>query len=208
MLYQSIENVFPEAVINVLNSKTEKELVSNLGRAYIENKFESENSTNVEKAYKEIAKVNKELFKRIPFEVVFTSEDTYESARVMRERVIKENKIYIYNQYCEHPFFSVEENLQFRAVHDVFAHMVCGCPFTFKGEFNAYLEQRKYYPEWTWGVLFSEIPMQTSAYYYSGGFDFPQRAIDVSDYLVNYYESRFTYDYSEHSVMDSLLVLK
>lgn len=79
--------------------------------------------------------------------------------------------------------------------------MVCGCPFNFKGELTAYIEQRKLYPESTWGVLFAEIPLQTSAYYYKGSFDFNQRAIEANSDLVEYVVNRFEEDYSDNSVL-------
>lgn len=164
-----------------------------IGQEYVEGTFENEETDIVREAFEEISKVNRELFARIPFPVIFVDEDPYKSAKDMRERVMKEQVIYIFTVFGGHPYLDQESNNMGRAVHDVWAHLVCGCPFTFEGEYNAYLEQRKYYPEWTWRVLFAEIPAQTCAFYYQGivgdktselytgvgNFDYTQRAIEA-----------------------------
>jgi hypothetical protein len=162
-----------------------------------------ENSTHVQAAFKEINRVNRELFDFIPYKVVFTSDDVYSSATEMRKRIQEENVIYIYDGWSGHPLLSLEDNLVGRAVHDVFAHCVCGCPFTFEGEYSAYLEQRKWYPEWTWDVLFAEIPAQTAAFYYNGNsHDFNQRAIAAPKLWMNMTEQLELQDYSTNSILD------
>jgi hypothetical protein len=171
-----------------------------LGKSYVEGLYESENSLQVFDDFRTIVKVNKELFKHIPYKVVFTEEDTYTSAKQMREEVLRTGVIYIYSGWSGHPFLSQEENNIGRAVHDVFAHMVCGCPFTFQGELNAYYTQREYYPKGVWNTLFAEIPMQTAAYYYTGGHDFPQRAIRATDQELQLV-SHLIKDYSKNSVL-------
>ena len=177
-----------------------------IGKNYVEGKYASENSEEVRAHYRTIASVSSQLFEKIPYEVVFTEEDCYASAKEMREKVTATNTIYIYSGGSQHPFLSVEENLKGRAVHDVFAHMVCGCPFSFQGELNAYYEQRKHYPKEVWGTLFAEIPMQTAAYYYAGGFNFPQRAITATQTEMALCES-LRKDYSHNSVLDSKKLL-
>lgn len=171
-----------------------------LGRNYVEGNYASENSLEVAEHFRIIAEVNEELFKHIPFEVVFTDDDCYASAKEMRERVIKEGVIYIYKGGSDHPFLTPEQNVIGRAVHDVYAHMVCGCPFNFQGELNAYYEQRKHYPETVWATLFAEIPMQTAAYYYTGGFNHPQRAIKATEQDMQLVE-HMKKDYSANSVL-------
>lgn len=180
-----------------------KDIRYTIGKAYVEGTFESENSEYVAKAYKEIARVHRELFERIPFKVEFTEEDTYMNAKDMRADVLKTGVIKIYKGWSGHPFLTHEENNIGRAVHDVFAHLVCGCPFNFQGEYNAYLEQRKYYPEWTWRVLFAEIPGQTSAYYYKGDFSYDQRAFEAPQEWLDMCEV-LVRDYSENSIMEGL----
>jgi hypothetical protein len=178
-----------------------------LGESYINGNYESENSAQVASDFRTIVEVNKELFKHIPYEVVFTDKDVYSSAKEMREQVTKTGIIYIYNGWSGHPFLTQEENNIGRAVHDVFAHMVCGCPFNFTGELNAYYTQREYYPKEVWNTLFAEIPMQTAAYYYKGSHDFPQRAIRATNQEMQLVE-HLRKDYSKNSVLAAPILEK
>jgi len=177
-----------------------------LGEQYVNGLYQSENSDSVKQDFEIIANVNRELFKQIPYEVIFTTEDTYSSAKEMRERVQKENKIYIYTDWSGHPFLSHEDNNIGRAVHDVFAHCVCGCPFSFQGELNAYYEQRKYYPKQVWNTLFAEIPMQTAAFYYMKGFNFNQRAFRALDQQMQLV-AHMIKDYSKNSILKPLQLI-
>jgi hypothetical protein len=200
--------IFPaqkfEGVIKMLASASmmEKSIRETIGALYVNGKFSSENSEFVSNCYREMVHVNRQLFDRIPFPVIFTPDDVYASAKEMRERVAKERVIYIYTGWSGHPFLSEEENNISRAVHDVWAHLVCGCPFTFMGEFNAYMTQRKHYPSWTWAVMFTETPVQTAAYYYCGGFpDMQQRAFIAPLEWLEICETELTHDYSANAIM-------
>lgn len=176
-------------------------VVEFLGRNYLTEAYASEESEEVREAFKTISTINKELFNHIPYKVVFTSEDHYMSAKDMRKQVSETGIIYIYDGWNGHPFLTLEENLIGRAVHDVFAHCVCGCPFNFIGELNAYFTQRTYYPEHVWPVLFAEIPMQTAAFYVAGKeFNFPQRAIAASEQEMLLVE-HMKKDYSANSIL-------
>ena len=177
---------------------------NNLGRMYRESKFEGENSATVKEHYKIIAEVNKALFDMIPYEVVACEGEPYKNAKEMRERVVREGVVFISTDGEPNQFMTQYENFIGRAVHDCFAHMVCGCPFTFKGEYNAYLEQRKYYPKKVWGTLFAEIPMQTASYYYGMNFDYEQRAFEAPLELMNEAEKILKHDYSNDSVITFL----
>lgn len=184
-----------------------KKLIEFIGGEYLNRTHKIEEETeSIRASFQTISNVNFKLFDKIPFEVVFTSDDVYKSAKDMRERVINENKIYIYDGWEGHPCLTLEQNLVSRAVHDVWAHLVCGCPFSFEGEYTAYLEQRKYYPSSTWRVLFAEIPAQTAAFYANDkSHSFKQRAIQAP--LEWMYAARYlpNYDFSSNSVMKSLL---
>jgi hypothetical protein len=176
-----------------------------IGQEYIkgvQGGFMNERYEFVVECFEEINKINRELFSLIPYKVVFTSDDVYASAAEMRKRVQEEGVIYIYDGWSGHPILTLEDNLIGRAVHDVFAHCVCGCPFTFEGEYSAYLEQRKWYPEWTWKVLFAEIPAQTAAYYYKGNHDFPQRAIAATNNWMKWGNLLTIEDYSHNSILN------
>jgi hypothetical protein len=179
-----------------------------LGRNYMEGTYETENSDLVKEDFRKIAAISSELFEKIPYTVIFTEDDHYKSAKKMREKVTETGVIYIFSGNNDHPYLTPEENLKGRAVHDVFAHMVCGCPFSFQGELNAYYEQRKHYPEEVWATLFAEIPMQTAAFYYNGKrFEgIKQRAIRATETEMNLVE-HMKKDYSKNSVLsvDQLL---
>lgn len=175
-----------------------------IGRAYCEDKFLGEEGLHVANEFEKIRYVTNKLFDMIPYVIEFTEKDPYESAREMRDKVKEYGIIKIYTVTDGHPFLSQEDNDKFRAVHDVFAHLVCGCPFTFRGEYTAYLEQRKYYPKSTWNVLFSEIPAQTCAYYYKGDFSFKQRAFEAPTTWLNMCRGVES-DYSKNSILRPLL---
>lgn len=177
-----------------------------LGRNYIEGLYESENTESVANDFKIIAAINEELFKHIPYEVVFTENDTYSSAKQMREEIQRTGIIYIYTGWSGHPFLTQEQNNIGRAVHDVFAHCVCGCPFSFQGELNAYYTQREYYPREVWNTLFAEIPMQTAAYYTANGFNFPQRAIRATNQDMQLV-AHMKKDYSKNSILKPLQLI-
>ena len=181
-----------------------KSFRNKLGRLYREGKVEGENSATVKKHYDTIVKVNKELYNMIPFKVVPFEGEPYKNAKEMRERVVREGIMYISTDGEPNEFMTQEENFIGRAIHDCFAHMVCGCPFTFEGEYNAYLEQRKYYPKEVWGTLFAEIPMQTASYYYGMNFDYEQRAFEAPIELMEEAEKLLVRDYSHNSVITFL----
>lgn len=175
-----------------------------IGRAYCEDKFLGEEGEYVKQQFDIIKYVTGKLYDMIPYGIEFTPNDPYESSKEMRERVKKDGYIKIYTYTGGHPLLSQEDNDKFRAVHDVWAHLVCGCPFTFEGEYTAYLEQRQYYPKSTWNVLFAEIPAQTCAYYYSQSFDFKQRAIEAPTTWLNMCKG-IKEDYSKNSILKPLL---
>lgn len=171
-----------------------------IGREYYNKPVQNENNEYIKNAFDQIKAINKQLFEKIPFQVIFTEKDVYSSAAEMRKRVIEEKVIYIYSGFSGHPFLNQDENNIGRAVHDVYAHLVCGCPFNFTGEYSAYLEQRKHYPEKLWAVLFAEIPAQTAAYYYNKNFDYMQRAIEAPVKWMQLCEG-IEKDYSHNSVL-------
>lgn len=178
-----------------------KDIRHMIGREYCEGLHaENEETPEVAAAFDTIKKVNAFLFAQIPFEVIFTDEDTYSTAQEMRERVIAEQRIYIYKGFSGHPYLNEEENCIGRAVHDVYAHLVCGCPFTFEGEYNGFLEQSKYYPAEVFPVLFAEIPAQTSAYYFKKDFSYEQRAMKAPQHWIDATKG-LERDYSHNSVL-------
>lgn len=183
-----------------------------IGLEYLDKNVPVEEETErIKNAFQIINEINYDLFYKIPYEVIFTLDDPYTSAKHMREEVQRTGKIYIFGSdetkgYSGHPILTHGQNNIGRAVHDVWAHCVCGCPFTFEGEYTAYLEQRKHYPKEVWDVLFAEIPAQTAAYYANGkSHDFQQRAIAAPQKWMNIAKRLELQDYSRNSILKSLL---
>lgn len=178
-----------------------------IGKSYIQDSFENEENEYTKAAYEAIKEVNKRLFDLVPYKVVFVEDDAYQTAKEMRESILATGEVKIYTGYSGHSYLNKEENAIGRAIHDIFAHCVCGCPFTFQGEYNAYLEQRKHYPEWTWKVLFAEIPAQTAAYYYNNDFSYKQRAIEAPQEWLDLCLPLYK-DYSKDSILSSFTLAK
>jgi len=181
-----------------------------LGELYMTGEFEEENTNSIKKDFDEMAKINEKLFyamqKAYGIKVIFNEEDHYKSAKDMRNKVMETGIMYIFSGNNTHKYLSKRDNLIFRAVHDILGHMVCGCPFSHEGEISAGLEQRKYYPKHLHSLLFSEVGLQTSAFYYNGK-DFTgitQRAVRVSSEISEYFEKNYVQDYSKNSVLEPL----
>lgn len=176
-----------------------------IGLEYVARRFKDENSEQVRANYSLISDINRRLFELIPFNVQFTNDDPYSSAKDMREQVAATGNIRIYTDWSGHPFLTHEENNVSRAVHDVWAHLVCGCPFTFVGEYSAYLTQREHYPRELWPTLFTEIPAQTAAYYFLGGFDYRQRAFEAPAHWVELCKG-IEEDYSKNAIIGGIAI--
>lgn len=155
-----------------------RETVATIGREYVETpSLPLEGTEEIRAQFAELSAVNHRLFERIPFHIEFTEVDPYRSAQEMRQEAVNTGNLRIYTGWSGHPYLTWEDNNVGRAVHDVWAHCVCGCPFTFRGEYSAYLEQRSHYPPHLWSLLFAEIPAQTAANAHVGWtYDYPQRA--------------------------------
>lgn len=110
------------------------------------------------------------LFSLIEIPVEFVADDPYPDSDTMRERVLAERVMLISTIGNDHPLLSPESNLKGRAVHDFMAHIVCGCPFDGRGEFNAFEAQAALYPiKYRW-ALFSEIVGQACYFLTFGNF--------------------------------------
>ena len=192
-----------------LNGQLENDIMA-LGNLYINGIFEKENTNEIKEKFVEMEHINEKLFvemqKAYGIEVVFTEKDHYQSAKDMREKVMKTKVMYIFSGNNTHKYFTPKGNLIFRAVHDILGHMVCGCPFSHMGEISAGLTQRFYYPKHLHALLFSEIGLQTSAFYFNGKkFDgIEQRAVELDESIVKHFTSLYERDYSANSVLSPL----
>jgi hypothetical protein len=104
----------------------------------------------------------------------------YESAQQMRDEVARTGKLVISTDFNDHPFFTPDENLKFRAVHDYIVHIIPGAggpDFTRKGELRAYNLHRRLAPKAAWPALFTEVAAQ--ACYKNARGEFPVQKVAV-----------------------------
>lgn len=121
------------------------------------------------------------LFGLLCVDVEFTERDPYPSSEAMRDEVLETCQMRIFSGGNDHPLLSPESNLQGRAVHDLLAHLVCGCSFTGTGEFNAFEAQAAIYPIECRRLLFAEIVGQTGAYLVNNGVNVAQKVVFLSE---------------------------
>ena len=107
--------------------------------------------------------------------IEFTADDPYHSFEEMNEAVERDGVMKVYTGFSEHPVWTEEENLKFRAVHDYQSHLAGAHLFTLRGEVASYNRHIKLYPRAAWPCLFTEIVGQTS--YYSVHQDFPTQKV-------------------------------
>lgn len=90
-------------------------------------------------------------------DVQFVDYDPYENRDQMAEDVNENKVLKISRLYNEHPVFSEEENLKFRAVHDYYTHIVCDQDFGLRGELKAYNTHARLAPPAALPALFTEV---------------------------------------------------
>ena len=205
----TIKTAVTESTVKAqLNSNLENDIMA-LGKLYMEGTFKKEETSDIRQKFASMELINEILFyemqKAYNIKVVFTEDDMYKSAHDMRQKVMESGIMYIFSGNNTHKYFTPHGNLVFRAVHDILGHLVCGCPFSHKGEISAGMTQRHYYPQNLHALLFSEIGLQTSAFYYNGkDFDgIEQRAVELDTEIVKHFYQYET-DYSKNSVLEPL----
>jgi hypothetical protein len=150
-----------------------------VGESYLNDSFESEDSKRIETAYKQLTRINKHLFDRIPVNVVFTEKDPYDNFEEMKQDIEENDRMKIFAGGSTPKHLTERENNISRAVHDYFGHYRNNVPFTLEGEFRKWYNMRDMYPKNVSRLLFSEVVCQTSAVIHLGGFtdEFRQRGI-------------------------------
>lgn len=148
-------------------SHTPHTVAEQIGEEYVESDtLPYENSHRAEILYGNIGAICKKLLDRIPVPVKFQKADPYESYADMAETVGKEQMLRIYNQHTDHPFFTREEQLAFRAVHDWYGHLSADVGFSPEGEYKKYVHMRKHFSPEENRVMFAEVVGQVSAVHY------------------------------------------
>ena len=99
---------------------------------------------------------------RLPWSVHYVEFHPYDSAAKLAAAIAR-GAFLVSGISAEHPVWTVQQNLRFRAVHDALGH-ADGAPFDFEGERQAYFSQRRHYPRRFWPVLFTEIVAQAAHY--------------------------------------------
>lgn len=112
--------------------------------------------------------------------VEFVDGQPYADAKEMERKVRDTGVLQVSKDFNEHPVFSKEENLKFRAVHDYIVHIMNadkGVDFSREGEIKAYNLHRKLAPPDTWPALFTEVAAQ--ACYANSRGDFPDQKVAI-----------------------------
>jgi hypothetical protein len=148
-----------------------------------------ERSADIAQAYEQIATINGAWFELIPIEVVFQSDDPYDSYIDMKETVEREGKLRVFDGGSEPKYMSKQQNIKGRAVHDYFGHLDADCDFSMRGELSKWYHVKDRYPENCRSLLFTEIVGQRAAVsYYEGGFGderFTQKAVRAPNWLID-----------------------
>ena len=109
--------------------------------------------------------------------VEFVDEDPYMGDKHMKQEVAATGILKIYTGGTEHPVFSHEFNLKFRAVHDWMAHIQIDTNFGMAGEIQAYNGHTHTAPPAGLPALFTEVVGQ-AAYFNTYGF-FPKQKVAI-----------------------------
>jgi len=116
------------------------------------------------------------MFKKIQskVQVQFVENDPYLNDDHMREEVARTGILKIFSGGTQHPVFSDELNLKFRAIHDYMAHIqpigFSGTGFDQKGEIQAYNAHLHTVPRVGIPALFTEVVGQASHFLHKGFF--------------------------------------
>lgn len=138
-----------------------------VGRAYLAAP-DASRSPEARALYAQYARETAVLWDLLRMKVNFTHDDPYKTSAEMRDDVLRTRTMRVFSGGADHPLLTPEQNLKGRAVHDLLAHLVCGCPFTATGEFNAFEAQAALYSTELRPLLFTEIVGQTCAYLAQG----------------------------------------
>ena len=114
----------------------------------------------------------------------FTDEDPYRTAAEMMRDVRDHRRLRVLSARATggHPFFSNEENEQFRAVHDFFGHAATGREFDAHGEEAAALAHAKMFSHHALPALISETRGQNGSLNLNGEFP-PQKVALLPPHL-------------------------
>jgi hypothetical protein len=90
-------------------------------------------------------------------DIQFVENDPYTDRDQMADDVKSNGVLKISKLFNNHPVFTAEENLKFRAVHDYYTHIVSNQDFGLKGELKAYNTHARLAPPAALPALFTEV---------------------------------------------------
>lgn len=134
-------------------------------------------SRRLQQSYAALIHANRLLFAALPVSVEPVADlEPYDSALAMRDEVVATGVIRVNNLANNHPLLTAQDNLEFRAVHDYWGHVVGSAvrpgayDFTLEGEVNAYKLHTLVYPVTALPALFSEVVGQSCYFDVHGEF--------------------------------------
>lgn len=131
------------------------------------------------KHWKALNDSNHRMFKQMLSRVTveWVTGEPYADQREMREDFLRNKHIAVSKDNSDHPYFSLEDNIIFRAVHDFIVHIQNNTPFGLKGEMRAANYHMHLLPELAKPALFTEVVGQVSCAIIDG--DFPEQKVVV-----------------------------
>lgn len=141
------------------------------------------------RSWETLKQSNDKMFKRLSgvIEVVWTTDDPYQSQSQMKKEVEQSGKIYINTEYSDNlaSGWSKEDNWKFRAVHDYIVHIGGDVSFGQRGEIQAFNVHAKIAPPAALDALFSEVVGQACYATVTGDFPNPQKACKLYGFDYN-----------------------
>ena len=140
------------------------------------------------------------------FELVYLDKDPYATQAELKNDYIQNKTIYISIDYSEHPYFSTEDNIIFRFVHDFLVHIKGNYSFG-RGELNSYNLHIKLVPKDAVPALFTEIVGQASYAMTNGGFP-PQKIAMLKGfdfYNIGVYNNELVSENKKHILVSKII---
>lgn len=96
-----------------------------------------------------LARQYRDLLGNVKVEPWTGAGEPYPNSKAMRKDVRENNHLWVFTggtQTSSHPFFTPQDNIRFRAVHDYLTHAAEGYEFGPRGEYNAWLHHASTLP--------------------------------------------------------------
>lgn len=131
----------------------------------------------VEKQFDQIAKTDARHSGAQRYEIEYVDYQPYKNSKEVINDLIKNKRLLVATEGNDHPVWTPEQNLKFRAVHDIFGHKHGSTSFAFKGEVRAYNQHLKTLPPESYPAMFTEVIGQAA--YFNTRRKYPVQKITV-----------------------------